>query len=123
MSEKDNSIRELLEKIRSPENEYLASKIGLAAFAFSFLIYLLDKALFVQSDISSMFLSRFGAIGFFALLGLDGFVVMVRKKLHQIIDVHGKPAMYIGLIWWLFMWMLALQSIHLLIVDVVKALP
>jgi len=122
MNEKSNGIHELLEKIRLPENEYLAAKIGLTAFAFGFLIYLIDDALFVQTDMGSMLLSRFGAIVFFVLLGLDGFIVMVRKELHQIVDVHGKPAMLFGLIWWLFMWILALRSASSFIVDVAKIL-
>ena len=115
-------IHNLIAKIRSPQNEYLSAKIGLSAFDVGFLFYLADEVIFMNNGIRSLILSRLGAITFFSLLGLDGFIVMIRKELHQIVIIRGKPAIFYGLIWCIFLWTLALQNIFLLLNDFVKTL-
>jgi hypothetical protein len=109
----------LIDNLRSPQKESLAAKISLLAFALGMLLpILLNNTLFKDNAATSLISSRIGAIIFCGLLGLAGFVVMIRGELHQIIVIRGKAAKFYGLIWCVFMWSLAFRYIILLVSDI-----
>jgi hypothetical protein len=119
MKNHDNMIQDLIIKIRSPKNEFLATKIGILAFALGLILYIINTTLFKNSEIASLVTSRLLAIIFCGLLGLDGFVVMIRKELHQIIIIRGHLAVFYGLVWCVIAWSLALYYIYLFINDII----
>jgi hypothetical protein len=108
----------LIAKLRSTQYEFLPAKIGLLAFAVGFLFYILNNTLFKYDAIGSLIGSRIGAITFCGLLGLAGFVVMIRGELHQVVVIRGKLAMLYGLIWCVISWSLATYYVFLLFSDI-----
>ena len=112
------ALNSFIQKIRSPKNEYLATKIGSIAFIFGFLVYLVNKTLSSQNTFTSNISSKIGAAVFLFLLGLDGFVVMIREELQQSITIRGRSAKITGLLWCIFSWGLAAWYMVSLIFDI-----
>lgn len=108
----------LIAKLRSTQYEFLPAKIGLLAFAIGFLLYVLNNTLFKYDAIGSLICSRTGAVTFCGLLGLAGFVVMIRRELRQVVVIRGKLAMFYGLIWCVISWSLAIHYMFLLFSDI-----
>jgi hypothetical protein len=118
MSTPDPFIR----KVRSVQNRFLVAKLSCIGFAFGYLVLFVYDSIFRSNDFSVHNSKLLGAVIFFTLLGLAGFVVTVREELPHVVTVQGKPAKISGMIWWFISWGLAIRYLYLLIRDIVQLL-
>lgn len=120
MSINKTSVQDLLLRIRSPQQKNLVAKISLSAFALQLMATLINDRFLRNNAIQSLIFSETSAIAFFGILGLAGFIVMIRKEMPQVITIRGTGAIIFGLIWCGISWSLAIRYIYFLINDITK---
>jgi hypothetical protein len=113
-----NTPNPFFRKIRSVQNRFLVAKISFIAVAFGYLVLVVYDTIFISNGFSAHISKLLGAVVFFALLGLAGFVVTLREELPQVVTIHGKSAKIFGMIWWFIGWGLAIRYLYFLIRDI-----
>jgi hypothetical protein len=104
-------IKNFFDKISADNNKYLPAKISLLAFGLGLLMVWIGDYMFGNSSFESLVYSYSIKILFFGILGLAGFIVMVRGELHQFFVIRGRLARLYGLLWWLISWWIAIRAL------------
>ena len=113
-----NTSNPYINKIRSTKNGSLVANISIVAFAFKLFITLLIGLISRENDLTDQISRSLSSVVFFSLLGLAGFVVVIREELPQMITIRGRAAKIMGYVWCGIAWGLAFRYLYLLLVKV-----
>ena len=110
-----NMISKITNELSSPKHEFLSAKISALAFLLGALMVWVGNHLFIDVSFLSTIYFQITKILFIFILGLSGFIVMVRGELHQIVVIKGKSARIIGFLWCSFCVWIIMKTFFLLI--------